>query len=113
MTGWNNYYGYAPTAQPTVLPPQQVIRARGRESISAMRLSPNSSVLIMDETAPIVWLCVSDGLGNVTPTPYDITPHVDAPPVDVGAFEARIACLEQKMKEMSGNEEPDVKPTAK
>ena len=55
-----------------------------------MRLSPNSSVLIMDETAPIVWLCVSDGLGNVTPTPYDITPHVDAPPVDAGALESRI-----------------------
>lgn len=92
--------------QPQILPPQQVIRVRGRESVNTMRLSPNSSVLLMDETAPIVWLCVSDGLGNVSSTPYDITPHVEAPPVDMSALDARITSIETMIREMIAHE-PD------
>lgn len=109
MTGWTNpnglWGGYAPTtAQQTILPPQQVIRVKGRDGLSALRLAPNSSVLIMEEDRPVVWLCISDGLGNVTPTPYDITPHVDAPPVDVGSLDERIRSLENMLKEMTARE---------
>lgn len=77
-----------------VLPPQQVLQANGRASINALRMSPNSSVLIMDSTAPMVWLCTSDGLGNVTPVPYDITPHKDTPAPDFGSFESRLVAVE-------------------
>ena len=69
---YNNYY---PTRN--VLPPQQILQARGKASIDTLCMSPNSSVLIADETAPIVWKCVSDGLGNVTSEPFDISPHKD------------------------------------
>lgn len=64
------------------LPAQQIIQANGRASIDALRMAPNSSVLIADATAPIVWKCVSDGIGNVTAEPFDISPHKEAPPVD-------------------------------
>lgn len=57
------------------LPPQQILQANGKSSIDAIRMSPNSSVLIADTTKPIVWKCVSDGLGNVTTKAFDITPH--------------------------------------
>ena len=57
------------------LPPQQILQANGKSSIDAMRMSPNSSVLIADSTQPIVWKCVSDGLGNVTAEAFDITHH--------------------------------------
>ena len=57
------------------LPPQQILQANGKTSIDAIRMSPNSSVLIADTTAPIVWKCVSDGLGNVTAEAFDITHH--------------------------------------
>lgn len=57
------------------LPPQQILQANGKASIDAIRMSPNSSVLIADTTAPIVWKCVSDGLGNVTAEAFDITHH--------------------------------------
>lgn len=43
------------------LPPQQILQANGKASIDAIRMSPNSSVLIADTTEPIVWKCVSDG----------------------------------------------------
>ena len=101
-----NYYGqqYQPM-QPTLpqpsmqtqLPPQQVLQANGRTSINALRMSPNSSVLIMDTTAPVVWLCTSDSLGNVTPVAYDIVPHKEKGTADVGDIEARLSAVEDSV----------------
>ena len=91
---------FSSTPQPqaaNVLPPQQVLQANGKASVDAIRMSPNSSVLIMDNTAPIVWLCTSDGLGNVTSTPYDISPHKDTPPVDAATFEGRLSTVETNL----------------
>lgn len=90
-----NMYGQRQQqSQANVLPPQQVIQVDGRASIDTLQMSPNSSILIMDKSQPIVWLCVSDGLGKVTASAYDITPHQDIPPVDVNALEQRISALE-------------------
>lgn len=96
-----------------VLPAQQVIQVAGRQSIDTLQMSPNSSVLIMDTSAPIVWLCVSDGLGKVTATAYDITVHQDTPPFDIAGFaesvEGRLSALESKItaKEVKRDEQPD------
>ena len=90
------------------LPPQQVIRVAGKKSIDKLEMSPDSSVLIMDTSAPIVWLCVSDGLGNVTATAYDITVHQDIPPFDVASFagdvEKRLQALENRFSEVKAND---------
>ena len=83
--------------QTNVLPPQQVLQANGKASINALRMSPNSSVLIMDTTAPLVWLCTSDSLGNVTSIPYDITAHKDTPTPDVNSFESRLVAVENSV----------------
>ena len=88
-------YQYNPYTQPNILPQQQVLRANGKASIAAIRMQPNSSVLVMDTTAPMVWLCVSDDLGNVTPTAYDITPHKDPEPVSVDMLDERLAKIEK------------------
>lgn len=80
---------------PNVLPPQQVLQANGKASISALRMSPNSSALIMDTTAPMVWLCTSDSIGNVTSVPYDISPHKDTPAPDTNNFEQRLSAVEK------------------
>lgn len=82
QTGYNADL-YAKQANPNVLPAQQVIQVAGKASIDTLQMSPNSSILIMDTTAPIVWLCVSDGLGKVTATAYDITAHQDVPPAEM------------------------------
>ena len=76
--------------QQNVLPPQTVIQVNGKASVDALRMSPNSSVLLMDTTEPVVWLCTSDGLGNVTSVAYDITLHHDTPPVDTINLENRL-----------------------
>ena len=103
---YNNMYGnamsnYGMSQQAAnILPQQQVLQANGKASIDALRMAPNSSALIMDNTAPIVWLCTSDSIGNVTSTPYDITPHKDAPTVDVTSIEARLANVENSLAQL-------------
>ena len=71
------YNPFQQQQQPNILPPQQIPQAKGKASIDMLRMSPNSSVLIADETAPIVWKCTSDSLGNVTAEAFDISPHKD------------------------------------
>lgn len=110
----NNYLQqYMPAQQQSnKLPPQQIVRARGKESVDRIEMYPNSSALILDETAPIVWMCVSDGLGNVTKSPYDVTPHVDEPPVNIDSLEQRLTSLEHTFHKMEErlNESYDAKP---
>ena len=93
-----------------VLPPQQIVQVNGKASVDKIRMSPNSSILVMDTTAPIVWMCVSDGVGNTVSTAYDIVIHQDAPPVDVNSLESRIADLEKMVKEIKDAESHDAKP---
>lgn len=93
------------------LPPQQVMQANGKASIDALRLSPNSSVLVMDTTEPIVWLCSSDSIGTVTAKAYDISEHHDAPPVDVHTIEERLSAVEKRIEEVMNHAEPDARTT--
>ena len=94
--------------QQNYLPQQQIIQVNGKASVDTIQLAPNSSVLVMDTSAPIVWMCVSDGIGKVTSTPYDIVAHKEEPPVDMASVETRILRLEQIIAEMrSQNESND------
>ena len=83
-----------------ILPQQQIVQANGKASIDALRMAPNSSILIMDTTAPLVWMCVSDGIGNVSATPYDITAHKEPEPLDVNTIETRLAAIEKTLTEV-------------
>lgn len=92
------YYGYQ-----NILPSQQIIQVSGKASVEAMQMAPNSSVLVMDTSAPIVWMCVSDGVGRVTATPYDIAIHHDVPAPD--SVEGRLAAVEAAIKRMEVHHE--------
>ena len=85
---------------PNVLPQQQIIQVNGKASVDTMQLAPNSSLLAMDTSAPIVWLCMSDGIGKVTATPYDIVLHKETPPPDIKSFEERLSNIENTLAEM-------------
>jgi len=54
---------------------QEVVRVNGMNGANAYQLPPNSSILLLDDSAPIVWLKITDGAGYPTLTPYDIVPH--------------------------------------
>lgn len=109
------YGGFQPIAPQQPLQQEQVTQVNGRASVEQIQLAPNSSKLVMDTTAPIVWLCVSDGVGRVTATPYDITEHKDAPPVDVAGIEQRLATVEAyiaQQMEAANNVQSNAQPAA-
>lgn len=78
---------------------QEVIRVNGRNGAEALNLAPNSSVLLLDETASIVWLKVTDGAGYPSLTAYTITPYKEKESVDLNSLESRIAKLEARFNE--------------
>ena len=85
-------YGYPPSMR---VPQQEIIRVNGRNGAMSIQMAPSSSVLVLDETAPLVWLCQTDGAGYLTVTPFDIAPHQEAPQVSVNDLSARLARLEE------------------
>lgn len=105
---FNPYLNIQQNNNPMVLPPQQIMQAKGKASIDAIRMSPNSSVLIADETAPIVWKCTSDSLGNVTSEPFDISPHKDEKEVAQENVNALILDLNNRLTELENKYEQSI-----
>lgn len=92
----------------------EIIKVNGENGARAFNLTPNSSILLLDETQPIVWLAQADGAGYKTVTPYTITPFQAEPPVDTKSLEQRVARLEELLngKSDTSNARTKAKPTA-
>lgn len=83
--------------QPQIQPAQHydIIQVSGEPGARAFRMAPNSRCLLLDETAPIVWLSQTDGAGYPTLTPYSITPYQPEQPAQVNSdIEERLTRLE-------------------
>lgn len=92
---------------------QEIIRVNGENGARAFNLPPNSSVLLLDETAPLIWLAQTDGAGYKTVTPYSITPYQAETTPDYSTLEARIKRLEDAINEQSYNADVKSKRTNK
>lgn len=93
---------------PAPAPHYEIIQVSGENGVDAFPMGPNSSVLLADLTAPIVWLVRTDGAGYKNmKIPYDITPHQATPPVDLNSLEQRIKNLEDVVnaKQQSNNKQ--------
>lgn len=70
MPNMPNYYPapFSRQAQGQPLPPPQmeVIVVHGQGGADAFQMGPNSSVLLLDDTAPVVWLKKTDGVVYAT-----------------------------------------------
>ena len=86
-----------------ILPQQQIMQTNGRPTFDAFKMAPNSSILIADTTAPIVWKCTTDGLGNVTSEAFDITPHKDEPQLDQGAVTTILSEMNERITKLEEN----------
>ena len=91
---------YAPQGQSFLnwgqsLPKQDIVRVNGQNGAKAFQLAPNSSALLLDESAPIVWLVQTDGAGYKIETPYSITPYQTQPEPDYGDLDKRLKRLEE------------------
>lgn len=89
--------------------PMQIIRVNGENGARALQMQPNSSVLLLDETGPIVWLAQTDGAGYKSVTPYKIEPYQKADEPSISSLTERIAKLEEAINGKSNSS--DVKQT--
>lgn len=97
-------YQQAPFTPPAPKYRGEVVKVNGKNGADAFQMEPNSSTLLMDETAPIVWLKITDGAGYATCTPYSIAPYQPEAPVDVKALEGRITRLEEALGVSQSND---------
>ena len=71
---YNNAYNPMQQSQYTAPAKYEITRVNGKGGAEAFQMQPNSATLLLDETAPVVWLKQTDGAGYATITPYSITP---------------------------------------
>ena len=84
-------------------PRYNIIQVRGQNGAEALQMAPNSKVLLLDETDPLIWFVQTDGAGYKTVTPYSITPYQPAPPIDLNSIEQRLSVLEEILNAKSYN----------
>jgi len=101
---YNNPYLQSPIPnyyqQPMQAQRHEIVKVNGENGARAFQMAPNSSVLLLDETEPIVWLKTTDGAGYPSLTPYAITPYKKEEPVDaIKALDIRISKLEELINE--------------
>ena len=80
---------------------QQVIRVNGENGAKAYLMPPDSSALLLDESAPLVWLTQTDGAGYKTVSAYKIEPYVPEPQPDMVTLLKKINELEERLSEQS------------
>ena len=95
------WQGFQPQ-QRQMLPQQQIVQVSGPDSLYGLQMAPNSSLLAMHQTAPIVYCCQSDGVGKITFTAYDIEPHKDEAAALKESIDARITALESTVTRLEG-----------
>lgn len=95
---------YMMQAQPA--PAQtEVKQVNGEKGVDAFPMAPRSSMLLLDMTAPLVWLVQTDDAGYKTKTPYKIEPYTPEPMPDkkdlderFDSFDKRLKALEEALK---------------
>lgn len=88
LNNWNSTTAWPPQRPnplygPTSYTRCQVIKVKGQAGAKNIRMGPNSSILLLDQTAPIIWYAQTDGTGYLTVTPFDYSPHRDPAQVNI------------------------------
>ena len=74
-TPYGSYISQVPFQTQIAPQEQHVSRVHGEAGVDQYQMAANSEALLLDETAPMVWLVKTDAAGYKTKYPYDITPH--------------------------------------
>lgn len=98
--------------QPQAAQKCEIIKVNGRGGAEAFQMAANSSILLLDETQPLVWLKATDGAGYPVITPYSITPYQPEPPVDTKSLEARVSRIEEMLNNEQSNSRSVKRKTA-
>lgn len=87
---------------------QQIIRVAGENGARAYGMMPNSSALLLDENAPLVWLVCTDGAGYKSVVQaYKIEKYEPEPVPDYNSIMQRLEKIERMMSNESDNSAND------
>ena len=122
--GFNAWPGSYPAPTPIVppaAPKQEVQRVHGREGAQAYPLSSDSSVLLLDETSPHVWLKTTDSASYPTLTRYKLVPDeegevvkIEEPkPVEEDSFKTALLGTLQNIERMLAENGKSNTPTVR
>ena len=81
---------------------QTIAKVNGKNGADMYQLPPNSEALLLDETAPIVWLIQTDSAGYKTATAFDLVAHKEAPQATIQDLMERVEALEREVKSNNG-----------
>lgn len=83
---------------------QEIIRVHGRNGAEVFAMQPNTEILLLDDSQPIVWHKKTDGAGYATLNGYNITPlqtETEKTENKYTEFEKRLSALEEKINAKS------------
>lgn len=86
----------------------EIIHVNGENGARAFQMMPNSQALLLDDTAPLVWLAQTDGAGYKTITPYEIKPFEQKEPIK--SLEERIERIERMLNDESNSTKDESEP---
>lgn len=89
----------------------EIIHVNGQNGAQAFQMFPNSQALLLDDTAPLIWLAQTDGAGYKTVTPYTIAPYQPEPEIDLKNIEERLKKIEEVMYNAKSNASSSKKST--
>lgn len=75
----------------------EIIHVNGQNGAQAFQMMPNSQALLLDDTAPLIWLAQTDGAGYKTVTPYTIAPYQPEPEISLKDIDVRLRKLEEEV----------------
>ena len=107
-----NYFPQQPSYPSPAPRRSEIIHVNGQNGAQAFQMLPNSQALLLDDTAPIIWLAQTDGAGYKTITPYSIAPYQPEPEITVKDLDARLKRIEEVLNAKS-NVTSSKKSTAK
>lgn len=81
----------------------EIIHVNGQNGAQAFQMMPNSQALLLDDTAPIIWLAQTDGAGYKTVTPYTITPYQPEPEISLKDIDSRLRKIEEEISHAKSN----------
>ena len=89
---------------PVTQPQQDYIEVSGKAGADAFQMGPNSRALLLDNTAPILWVAKTDGAGYKTLAGFDLSPHEETKQEDtIKSLEDRIRKIEERLNNGKSN----------
>lgn len=91
------------TQYPQPIKKTEIIHVNGENGARAFQMLPNSQALLLDDTAPLVWLAQTDGAGYKTVTPYSIAPYQPEPELNIKDIDLRLKKIEEMIDHAKSN----------